>query len=235
MITSEQYEQFKNIINEKNKPKTFISIDGVIGAGKTTLISLLINKYAENNILTHPIYEPVDKWIKEGVLNYFYSNINDNAYEFQTYTFITRIQKVILEVLNNPDAEVYLLERTIHTDKDIFVEMLKDTLGELKYKMYHEWWQLHSHLLPIKINKWIIVDTSINTSMQRILIRNRTAENSISLEYQTSLRKKHHDFINTLKNNNENVIVINSDLMDDNFIENLNVLNNIYKKINSTN
>lgn len=232
MISSEEYNKFKEIINSTEQPKIFISIDGVIGAGKTTLINLLISKYAENNISAHAIYEPVDKWIETGVLDYFYSNIKDNSYEFQTYTFITRIQRVIKEVISNPTAQVYLLERTIHTDKNIFVEMLKENMGELKYKMYEDWWHLHRHLLSIKINKWIVLDTSIQTSLNRICIRNRAAESGISETYQSNLRNKHYEFINSLRNNGEDVIVINSDLMDDNFIENINVLNNIYNLIN---
>jgi deoxyadenosine/deoxycytidine kinase len=231
MISTEDYEKFKQIIGNTEQPKTFISIDGVIGAGKTTLINLLISKYAEHNIQAHAILEPVDKWMETGVLDYFYSDVKKNAYEFQTYTFITRIQRVIEEVIANPEAQVYLLERTIHTDKNIFVEMLKEDMGELKYNMYNDWWHLHQHLLPIKMNKWIILDTSLDTSLQRICIRNRTEESGISADYQSSLQAKHHEFVNTLRNNGENAIVINSDLMDDNFIENVNVLNNIYNLI----
>jgi deoxyadenosine/deoxycytidine kinase len=231
MITTEEYNTFKQIINNTEQPKIFISIDGVIGAGKTTLINLLISKYAEHNIQAHAILEPVDKWMETGVLDYFYSDVKNNAYEFQTYTFITRIQKVIKEVISNPTAQVYLLERTIHTDKNIFVEMLKEEMSELKYNMYNDWWHLHQHLLPIKINKWIVLDTSLQTSLNRICIRNRTEESGISETYQSNLRNKHHEFVNSLRNNGERVIVINSDLMDDNFIENVNVLNNIYNLI----
>ena len=230
-MSTEDYEKFKHIISNNQNPKTFISVDGVIGAGKTTLIGLLTNKFTENGIKAHPIYEPVDKWMESGVLDYFYSDVKKNAYEFQTYTFITRIQRVIEEVIANPESQVYLLERTIHTDKNIFVAMLKDDMGELKYKMYEEWWHLHQHLLPIKINKWIVLDTSLDTSLQRICIRNRTEESGISEDYQSRLQTKHHEFVNTLRNNGENVIVISPDLMDDNFIENANVLNNIYNLI----
>lgn len=233
MISHNEYELFKSIINDNNNPRKFITIDGVIGAGKTTLIRLLVNKYAENGITAHPIYEPVDKWMETGVLDYFYKDIKKNSYEFQTYTFITRIERIIKEVLNNPNADVYLLERSIHTDKNIFVELLKEDLGELRYKMYQDWWHLHQHLLPIKINKWIILDTSLNTSLERICSRNRTAESGISTEYQRNLMIKHHEFTETLRSNGENVLVIEPGLMDDNFIENVNVLNNIYSLINS--
>ena len=231
MISNSEYNQFKTIINDNNNPRTFITIDGVIGAGKTTLIRLLIDKYASNGITAHPIYEPVDAWMETGVLDYFYRDIKKNSYEFQTYTFITRIERVIREVLENPTADVYLLERSIHTDRNIFVELLKEDLGELRYKMYQDWWHLHQHLLPININKWIILDTSLDTSIQRICTRNRSEEAGISVDYQNNLMKKHHEFIEKLRANNENVIVIESGLMDENFIENANVLHNIYSLI----
>jgi len=229
MISQEQFNLFKQIISENNKK--FITIDGIIGAGKTTIIELLINKYRENGIIAYPIYEPIEIWTETGVLDYFYKNIKTAGYEFQTYTFITRIQKTIEEVINNPNADIYLLERSIYTDKNIFVELLKNDLGPLKMKMYNDWWNIHSLLLPIKIDKWIVLDTSLNTSIERICKRNRSAEANIPIEYQNNLMKTHHKFINTLKNNGENVIVINKELMDDNFIENENILNNIYNII----
>ena len=76
-------KNFINIINNRNnnlddlnssqQVKRFIVIDGVIGAGKTTLINLLIKKYNRiNNIKVHPIFEPVDIWREVGALPEFY-------------------------------------------------------------------------------------------------------------------------------------------------------------------
>lgn len=63
---------FDNVI-EKIKNKNIYSIEGNIGAGKTTLINL-INKY-NNNIIV--IEEPIKEWKNLGgnnLLNEFYTN-----------------------------------------------------------------------------------------------------------------------------------------------------------------
>jgi deoxyadenosine/deoxycytidine kinase len=230
-INYNKYQDFLKIINDKNKPKQFISFDGVIGAGKTTLVKLLTQKYTDSGINAVPIYEPVDVWIKEGVLDHFYSNIKQTCYEFQTYVFITRIQRVIDVVLKNPDADIYLLERTIHTDKNMFVELLKEELGPIRYNMYHTWWNLHSCLLPIKVNKWVYLNTSLEASIARINARNRYEESCIDKDYQAKLIQKHNDFFKNIVEQKENVIIIGNDLMDKDFIKDSFVLDDIYNKV----
>ena len=64
----------------------------------------------------------LDKYIK-------YDNIEKNCYEFQTYSCITRIKSVIDEIYNCQDADIYILERSIWTDKYIFMELLKEIVG----------------------------------------------------------------------------------------------------------
>lgn len=231
-INYNKYQEFLKIINDNSKPKKFISFDGVIGAGKTTLVRLLTQKYKDSGINAVPIYEPVAVWMKEGVLDHFYSNIKQTCYEFQTYVFVTRIQRVIDVVLENPDADIYLLERTIHTDKNMFVALLKENLGPIRYNMYHTWWNLHSCLLPIKVNKWVYLNTSLKESIARINARKRDEESGIDEGYQSGLIQKHNDFFNNLTENEENVIIIGNDLMDKNFIEDSSVLDEIYNKIN---
>ena len=234
-IQSKKFQKVLEIFKDVNKK--FIVIDGVIGAGKTTLIKLIQeDNNNNNNNINHPfkikaIYEPVDLWNKTGALQYFYKDIEKNCYEFQTYTFITRIGRVIDEICENPDADIYIMERSIWTDRYIFMELLKETVGEMRMIMYKQWCDMWSYIMPMRVDKWVLLDTSLDESLRRIEMRKRDGEDGISIEYQTNLYKKHIEFYEKLKNDGKPVIIIDSTLMDSNFIEDKSHLDNIIKEI----
>ena len=71
---------------------SFISVEGNIGAGKSTLVNLLkdeLNKF----IIAKFLQEPVDKWLllknssDENILELFYNNQERWAYSFQMNAF----------------------------------------------------------------------------------------------------------------------------------------------------
>lgn len=225
-----KYNIVRNILTSPNKK--FIVIDGVISAGKTTLIRLLEDKLnRESTLKVKAIYEPVDLWNATGALQYFYDDVPNRAYEFQTYTYITRIARVINELAANPDADVYLLERSIWTDRYIFMALLKTHIGALRCQMYEQWCNLWAYIMPMRVDKWVFLDTSLEESLRRIKVRNREAESGVSVEYQTALYNKHVEFYNELKKQGKQVLVIEPKLMDDNFITNANTLEVIASKV----
>jgi len=211
--------------------KIFIVIDGLIGTGKTTLINLLIQNYKADGLKVCACLEPVELWRETGALAHFYKDVDAHAYEFQTFAFVTRIKTVLDTLEANPDADIYILERSIFTDRYIFVEMLKDKLGTVRMTMYNMWWDMWAKLLPFKPSSWVFLDTSLQEAERRICIRDRSEESSVDIEYQRKLQESHSNFYNKLKADGENVIIINSELMDANFINDDIVLNNIANKI----
>jgi len=230
---TQQQAKFQKVLEIFKSPnKKFIVVDGVISAGKTTLIKLLENKInSEGKYKVKAIYEPVDLWNSTGTLQYFYEDIPKNCYEFQTFTYITRIQTVINEIYNNPDADIYILERSIWTDRYIFMELLKEMVGDLRMTMYNHWCELWSYIMPMRVDKWVLLNTSLDESLKRIKIRNRSAEQGNSVEYQTNLYNKHIEFYDNLKNTGKSVVIIDNELMDANFITDENILNNIVGQI----
>ena len=239
MAQNEKLQKVHAILQDRNRQ--FIVIDGLISAGKTTLIKLIENFYSNRNnnqnnqLKVKAIFEPVDLWNSTGALKYFYDDIKANCYEFQTYTYITRVNSVIDEIYNNPDANIYILERSIWTDRYIFMELLRDHVGELRMKMYNQWCDLWAYILPMRVDKWVFLDTSVEESIKRIKIRNRNAETNIDVDYQRKLYDKHIDFYNRLVNSNYPVIKIESELMNGDFINNKNILEEIIIKIIQSN
>ena len=235
---SEKIKKVQELLADPKKK--FIIVDGVSGEGKTTVISLIekeinnetnkeTNKYGKLKVKA--IYEPVKLWNDTGVLQYFYKDIPKHCYEFQTYSFITRIESVIEELYHNQDADVYILERSIWTDRYIFLELLKDLVGELRMTMYIKWWTMWSYIMPMRVDKWVLLDTSLEESLKRISNRNRDGESAVDKEYQTKLHHKHIEFYNQLKKENKPVVIIESKLMDSDFITNIENTENIIKQI----
>ena len=242
---TEKYERVRSIL--KDTKRKFIIIDGVIGAGKTTLISLIEKTmnditYSNNNILhtcntnkqlkVKAIYEPVDLWNTTGALQYFYQDIPKHCLEFQNYTYSTRIDCIINEIYACPDADIYILERSIWTDKYIFMELLRDVVGEMRMTMYNQWCDMWAYVLPMRVDKWVLLNTSLQESLNRIMMRNRNGEtDGITVEYQTNLYKKHIEFYEQLGNDNKPVVIIESKLMDVNLFNDDNVIADIIKRI----
>ncbi len=223
------FQENKN--NNQFTNKKFIVVDGLIGAGKTTLINLLVAKYTKDGLKVCACLEPVDLWRETGALAHFYKDVNTHAYEFQTFAFVTRVKSILETIESNPDAEVYIMERSIFTDRYIFVEMLKEKLGPVRMTMYNMWWDMWAKLLPFKPSSWVFLNTSLQEADRRICIRDRSEESSVDIEYQRNLQLAHNAFYDKLKADSEHVIIIDAVLMDSNFINDDTVLNNIAGQI----
>tara|TARA_B100001093_G_scaffold520494_1_gene616787 strand:- start:11032 stop:11739 length:708 start_codon:yes stop_codon:yes gene_type:complete len=176
------------------------SIEGNIGSGKSTLI----RKLKEN--LTHvadtPIVyleEPVDIWCsikdKEGdnIIKKYYQDQKKYAFQFQMMAYITRITQ-LRKVVETHKNYIIITERSILTDKNVFAKMLheNETLDEISYQIYLKWFDELSQNLQIQ--NLIYIKTNPETSMKRVLKRNRPGE-TISLDYLKTCHNKHEEWI----------------------------------------
>ncbi len=230
--TSEQQSILENAFNiMKNPNKRIYIFDGLIGAGKTTLINRIYDYMKSKNIKVHSILEPVDIWNNTGALKYFYEDVPNHSYEFQTFTYITRIERVLKEFNSHSDCDIFLLERSIWSDRYIFVELLKPLIGEVRMQMYNQWCDLWMYLMPMKPTKWILLDTSLDETMRRVNIRSRDGESKVDIQYQRNLYAKHVEFYHMLASKGENTVVIPDTKMNADFKSNDAIVKDILTMI----
>lgn len=217
----------------KSKTPIIIVFDGLIGSGKTTLIKSLCDYMNSKGIKTMSIFEPVDLWKECGALEHFYKDIPQNCYEFQTFVYVTRIKDLLKKYNEYKDEiDIFLVERSILTDRYVFVEMLKNDLGSIRYNMYREWADMWKQILPFNFDLFVFLDTSVKTSLERINKRNRAEEKGIQESYQQNLQKAHNEFYhNYLKQLDYNTITINNEIMDSDIKD---ITENVYKNIKDT-
>lgn len=177
----------------------FIIVDAVIGAGKSTLLNLLQQKLESKGVCTICIPEPVDIWHETGALQAFYDDIKGQAYDFQTFAYATRCMRVCEYVEANPDADVFIMERSVISDRHLFVKMLQDAeqFTPLQNTMIKIWQDQWDRMLPFQQpTAFLYLAPSLSTTLQRIAQRNRTGE-AVSEDYQRALLARHEEIFGT--------------------------------------
>ena len=109
-----------------------ISIEGNIGSGKSTFVKELENYCNANikNMKIHFLQEPVDIWNRvknnegKNIIECYYANKEKYAFHFQMMAYISRIH-LIKEALKQ-NYDIIITERCVHTDKNVFAQMLFD-------------------------------------------------------------------------------------------------------------
>ena len=171
----------------------FISIEGNIGAGKSTVMRALHADYVSSQEVAF-VDEPVDRWIaaqtSEGtrvnLLEAMYSGEISNP-TFQLMALATRVGPVIAALRSN---RVVIAERSIWSDKTVFAENgHKDAATRAAYELAHA---SLSAALPSNLRSvLILLDVPIETALKRITQRGRPEEKSIDGAYLKLLEEGH--------------------------------------------
>ena len=177
--------------------KGWISIEGIIGAGKTSFIEAIKPYLTDYNVLVVP--EPVEQWIEHGHL----AASTTQPYVAQTYFFHTRIELFIKLLEQNPNPDYILSERSFETDLQFWLLSCKNGLTtELEQKTYPLLWKTWSRLLNgRKPTHYVYLRLDVDTAQQRVYERNRTEELSTTTnDYQKQLFDIHERFFAGKKN-----------------------------------
>jgi len=176
----------------KNTVMIIVSLEGNIGAGKTTFLTALAEQYPNYHIVLEPIAEWTKKYGESSILELFYADKARWAFTFQIsvlQTLADSVRKVIAF-----DKTVVITERSALTSRIIFAQMLKDEgfITELEWSIYlrafDEW--------ALPLSGIIYLDTNPETSADRILKRGRPGE-TVSQEYLKDLDHRHQAWLST--------------------------------------
>lgn len=192
-------------MNSNTQPTRIVSIEGNIGGGKSTLLKKMREKYSNNQLIVF-VDEPVDEWEnitdKNGttMLELFYKDPTKHAFAFQMMAFISRLSKLKEAVEKNPNA-IIITERSLHTDKMVFAEMLRDSndISREHHQIYLKWFEMFAKDYPV--SKIIYVNTPPKICYERISLRSRNGESNIPLDYLEKCHAYHNNMINKYSRN----------------------------------
>ena len=176
-----------------------ISVEGLIGCGKTTLLHrCLVPILLERGWKVTLVDEPVSKWDKDGLLKKFYDDPKRWAYHFQTKAFHDRVRECQSQYKKHKDdTDVFLLERSVFSDT-IFMKTLHETgvVDDMEMQNYTDWWNMWEEVMPFHPDLFIYLKPDLDICMSRVRERSRKGEEGVRKDYQRKLQEKHDEFFN---------------------------------------
>jgi deoxyadenosine/deoxycytidine kinase len=99
-----------------------LSLEGNIGAGKTTFLTALAERFPDYQIVLEPIEEWTKKYGESSILELFYADKARWAFTFQ----VCAIQTLVAAVKQVSSKKIIITERSALTSRYVFAQMLKD-------------------------------------------------------------------------------------------------------------
>ncbi len=192
----------------------YIAIEGVIGAGKTSLAKMLSEKLNALLVLEQPDENPF--------LRDFYKDRKRFAFQTQLYFLLSRFKQQ--EDFPQPDLFHHRIVADYLFQKDkIFASI---NLDDREFRLYEK---IVNILEPriLKPDIVIYLQSSINKLMRNIKIRNRSYEKDISETYVADLNEAYNRFFFSYKATP--LLVVNNDKLD--FVKNEEHFIKLYNSI----
>ena len=176
-----------------------IAVTGNIGAGKTTLTTMLAKHYGWN-----AQFEDVDH---NPYLDDFYQDMSKWSFALQMYFLGSRFRQV-KEIRES--GKNIIQDRTIYEDAYIFAENLNEMnlLSERDYQNYSSLFELMKGFVSAP-DLLIYLKADISTLTKQIAKRGREYESGISIDYLMRLNNKYEAWINSYKEGKLLIIDVN--------------------------
>ncbi|KAL6840240.1 hypothetical protein ACP4OV_030050 [Aristida adscensionis] len=184
----------------KNRRLTFC-VEGNISVGKTTFLQRIANETIELRDLVEIVPEPIAKWQDVGpehfnILDAFYAEPQRYAYTFQNYVFVTRVMQ---EKESSAGIKpLRLMERSVFSDRMVFVRAVHEAnwMNEMEISIYDSWFDPVVSSLPGLIpDGFIYLRASPDTCHKRMMVRKRSEEGGVTLDYLRGLHEKHESWL----------------------------------------
>ena len=186
-------------------------IEGNNGVGKSKMLVLIGKKMPFLRIMQ----EPYEQWNKQkhnqSLLKNFYDDPNRWAYTLETLTMFCRLKDHM--ALQGKDFENTIMERSIYSGYFCFAKNDHDSnfLSDEEWEIYSKWvdFLIKKHC---KTPRGIIyMKSSPEVCFQRSKKRNRSAEESLTIDYLKNLNEKHEQMLhqkNTIPTYLKNVPIL---------------------------
>ena len=176
-----------------------IAVTGNIGAGKTTLTTMLAKHYGWN-----AQFEDVDH---NPYLDDFYQDMSKWSFALQMYFLGSRFRQV-KEIRES--GKNIIQDRTIYEDAYIFAENLNEMnlLSDRDYSNYTSLFNLMKSFVSAP-DLLIYLKADISTLTKQIAKRGREYESGISIDYLMRLNNKYEAWINSYKEGKLLIIDVN--------------------------
>ena len=176
-----------------------IAVTGNIGAGKTTLTTMLAKHYGWETQ-----FEDVDH---NPYLDDFYQDMSKWSFALQMYFLGSRFRQV-KEIRES--GKNIIQDRTIYEDAYIFAENLNEMnlLSDRDYSNYTSLFNLMKSFVSAP-DLLIYLKADISTLTKQIAKRGREYESGISIDYLMRLNKKYEAWIDSYKEGKLLVIDVN--------------------------
>ena len=183
-----------------------ISLEGNIGAGKSTIFNKL-QQYYSNNPKVVFIKEPVDIWSEikdeknDNILVNYYRDPQKYAFGFQTMVYATQYKLYLDTIKENPDCKLIISERSMDAARNVFAKLLKQDnhIDEIHFKIYDMLYNMNKY----NLNYVFYIDVKVDICHDRITTRSRDGENEISLDYLTKCNEFYVDWLYNKNDLNE--------------------------------
>ncbi|MEK3951878.1 MAG: deoxynucleoside kinase [Psychrobacillus psychrotolerans] len=200
----------------------FITVEGPIGVGKTSLAKAISAKYQ-----FALLKEIVDE---NPFLNKFYEDIAEWSFQTEMFFLCNRYKQ-----LSDIEKKYLSKENPVVADYHIFKNLIfaKRTLSEVEYEKYESIYQILTKDMPVP-NMVIYIDASIDVLLSRIDMRGRDFEKKISPDYLEQLSADYRMFIDDFEQKHPEVPVLRISGNEIDFVQNGKDLQIILEKVDAT-
>ena len=176
------------------KGKRIYSIEGNIGAGKTTILKIIEKSFKDIAF----VEEPISKWQNignENLLEKFYENPERWCFSFEFYSMLTKVEALIKAA--NCNQSIIIIERSLLSNR-IFIDISKemDKLNNMEYNILLKTWDFYIQNVYPQLSGIIYLNTPVDVCVNRIIQRNRNEEWNVDKSYLNILHEKFKELSN---------------------------------------
>ncbi len=151
---------------QKLKSKKIYTIEGNIGAGKTTILNIIGKNFDDVTF----VEEPVSQWQNlggENLLEKFYQDPERWGFTFEFYSMLSKI-KCLMKAADS-EKNIIIIERSILSNK-IFIDISKEMnkLNDLEYGMLINTYNFYKQNVYPILNGIIYLNTPVDVCVQEI-------------------------------------------------------------------